>query len=1409
MKSFGVKHTIILMLGILLFVVCSLNYISATFTVSNPQTSLYTNLFSSSNSGISPSTCQAGQDFILQISPTGCTPAIVRSDLLEQQDVPVFCPLTATQVNPLINVKAISSISFTGNYSQYVNSIGFYPAQAALNLNGQVNNYPVLSNVGYVVIDMKQMPNESSMPDFVQGNLTATINYNAQNALGVGTVSLYLPVITDSNWQTQYPNYGFWNGKGYLRATNIQGNGATISVYDKNLNQISTVILQSGQTSSDLSIPGFDFCSGTMQMTLNSLQNANTMAQLNINGNVLEVAQGQNLLNNECQVLNVQQQGISSDVQLGCNTDSGHQTFDLRLSPRVTLNINGQSVNAGLGDYLYTNNNMGVFLGYIGTNGGVVTGPNGYKNLEIVLVEQPNQGPGSSLSNDQLASVANLMYDYSYSRLTGIASLDVIFNVGKVFVGAGEQFIRQLVQGQQIDYLDYSVAGQSKFGANVGITGFSSPQDSIINNQQVTQNYQSASTDYQSVLNNYPSESYPSGSTPSLGEQSLYQQMQLANSLNQKSTLSTLCTNFKQRYPSATEDLSFCNDASSLSSQTVASKYISINGQSYLIKLSGIYEPTYTDFGAQVVVKYPDGVTTKTFNLIKDQSVSLNDTTGETVQLINLGTTPSGTTVNVGGTPTSSSGTATLAVSTSSLSAISTTKVLQQNVPATITDPVNKQNYILTLENINLNQYAQVTLTPQANNLGSHANFSFDIGIEKRAIQLTPSQIENKISQLNSSISQWQSISDTTGKVVQGLNTACLATGAILTIKNLVANLNGPTGIARQTVMTGAGGWTARCQGMVSNGQYVSLNQCFLNNSNQIDADVNATSFIMQQENKERANLQAPYTSKSSLISDNVVNTNQFLQQAFIPAVSSGLSNIGANTIVNPQDPSQSISVSTAQGLLSNPGCNTNIGLPNAENVQLYSDILSSGSTSDSLKTFAQQGLYSTLSGIQATSNGCIQQQTLATTLGVSNNNVMIGSFSKANQVSVTSPSTFGSIPASSQLATEISDSKINFPSKDNYYIFQDTSTAQVYLIDYNSDGVVQSTYLSNGNTLTPYATTQSSNSQNNQGTALGSQKNPLNLQFKIYSASAYQNTYKNPQVQYFETAPYQGMPAIVPFDLQNGWYAAVQQTLPSGGATATQSYAASGQVQSFYLCNVGANGLEEGIGMGDDQCESINLATNQLNNQFPALDSTTTQKLVAQAVSAIQQAQKAYASGVSSVVINGHNIKVGQPATNVPQIQCQDFMSPSDCNWLFNLCDPVVCPTSRCNFGGAYPVQDVAQTGIIGSIALCLPNAREGIVIPVCLTGIKAGIDNFISVQKDYASCLQENLNTGKTTGICDEINSIYLCDFFWQQAAPLANIAIPKITQAIAGQNTRGEANIYLSLMRGRLHNNQSIIL
>jgi len=79
----------VLVVGILLVS----SFVSALYTRTS---SSYTRFnyggssFTGDNWNIDEEMCESGQDIIMQITPFGCTPAVVRSDLLEEQDVPVF-----------------------------------------------------------------------------------------------------------------------------------------------------------------------------------------------------------------------------------------------------------------------------------------------------------------------------------------------------------------------------------------------------------------------------------------------------------------------------------------------------------------------------------------------------------------------------------------------------------------------------------------------------------------------------------------------------------------------------------------------------------------------------------------------------------------------------------------------------------------------------------------------------------------------------------------------------------------------------------------------------------------------------------------------------------------------------------------------------------------------------------------------------------------------------------------------------------------------------------------------------------------------------------------------------------------------------------------------------------------------
>src|SRR3989344_4592148 len=282
--------------------------------------------------------------------------------------------------------------------------------------------------------------------------------------------------------------------------------------------------------------------------------------------------------------------------------------------------------------------------------------------------------------------------------------------------------------------------------------------------------------------------------------------------------------------------------------------------------------------------------------------------------------------------------------------------------------------------------------------------------------------------------------------------------------------------------------------------------------------------------------------------------------------------------------------------------------------------------------------------------------------------------------------------------------------------------------------------------------------------------------------AKAYQTKMQNIgnlKVKYFERAPYKGLPSEVPFDVDNGWYVEMTYVLSGFG----KPYDEFGRAVNYYICNVGPNGMIEFKRSADDICRYYNGNTAELD--FPGMSESESKTLVARAQDAIRQAVQYY--GKKEAYINGRKFGTGI-SFGGEEGRCSDFMSPEECLVMFNVCDPVICPASRCDLGGNFRVDNVIQTGIIGSLALCLPNIREGIIIPICLSGVHAGIENYLSILNSTQACLNESLTTGRNIGICDEIKSIYLCQFFWKQVTPFANVLIPRLIESFFSQGVRG---------------------
>ncbi len=1284
-----------------LIVIFLIFFVSADYMRSNPQ---YTQFDSQETfDKFDESMCEAGQDFIIQIAPFGCTPAVVRSDLLEEQNVPVYCQLGATKINPLIDVETIDTVSFQGEYPDEVAGIGFHPARAALGTKENLNN-PILNNIGYVVIVLKEQANASAMPDFVEGNLTAKISYDIKNAFGIGDVSFYLPEFTDEEWQNKYNQYSFWGGRGYIRIDEINDEGATMSVYDSSLNKISSVALKKGEESGQIYLQGFN-CLAGLNLKLDNIKNPNTRTKFRIDGDIIEVSKDEKFLENKCKITNLENQGFGEKVSIQCKEDDGNSILDFEIKPKVKLDFdNADEDGYEVGDWLYDSDSQSVYLGFIGTTG--------------------NTGKAEDL----------YVYLVQMEKKDGLSESD-ISDINKQ--------VKNNIEKDNIELLSYSDVEKEIYKKKIKILGFATSPNKKLN-ADIEDYYKKAMDNYDTILESFSSENYYDEVT--YGKEVLTQKIMLAGDLEQTETVAELCNEFKEKYSAITPELKekkYCENEYKLSSSEKASAEVMINGQLRKIIFEGIYEPSLDDFSINVFVKGANKTYTgpKTLReedervyLSKNEFISLKDLEKD-YALFDIR--------SIKGEESSE------------------LKVNLKNY-----EIIGGGNYEIRVDGIKLNKIAQVSVIPNIHDKGTEANFSFKIGIEKRAVELSPEKIKKTIEDLNKTIGKWTNISENLGKAVKGLKTACLTTGFMLTAKNLFSDAGGKA-IARQEVMRGEGGWYEQCSDDVSiNNEYDTIEECLSKNGDEIDEDVNDFYEFIQEQNNDIKELQEDITEKKFL-SENVVNTEEFMKK-YSPQVNEYLRDNLPDTIDDPYGKAGSIETDKVLNVLTYNGWKDNkYSLDQLRDIELYTQILKS----EPDNKIAQKRLYSLFAEIQTTLDSYVDRQNFADKYGLGE--VSYGSLEKLNEITFTEDITFSSVKKYFPNQNIADDKLVQF--------YKDRQTGKEYLFVLDNDYIVEQTYLINGNQLQVV-------NENDQ--------NPLRIGFKKYDRSSYKNNFKSSSgettyvVRYYETEPYKGLPAIVPFDLNDGWYAATKPTLPAFGNIA--AYDESGRVTSFWLCNVGANGIEEFKTVGDDICEMVNLGTGQPYNQFAGLTENEARERIDAGVKAIEQASKGYHSGVSSVNINvGYGnlkLKVGNPAVNIPDIQCQDFMSPNDCKLLFNVCDPVICPSSRCDFGGAYPVQDVIQSGIIGSIALCLPNAKEGIVIPVCLTGIQAGIDGLVSISTSYRDCLQESLETGKMIGVCDEIYSIYMCEFLWRQALPLANIAIPKMMESLLGQDIHG---------------------
>lgn len=1315
--------------------------------------------------------CENNNDLLVEVPYLSCTPQIVRSDLLEEQDVDVYCPLFASSLNPFLTVGSFEGVDFSGSYDSNIRGVGFVKNSGYSSKGISVSSLETAQRIGYATLRIKKQPNESAMPDFVEANLSARIHYTPEHSQDYQTQQFILRKLND--YESGLKENGFWDDTLNIQVESVNSQKARIILNDASLKEIANVELSPGQISQEIEIPGIGVCDASMVIKLDSISLPETYARLIIDGRVVEVTKGSKILNGVCTVTEIVKQGLFETVSISCGKNNLAQ---LANNPKVKLRItstdqegnpSGNPIEESykVGDLIKENviqggNTYNLFLGYIGKDykGDLIivpflsTAKTSEEFLKSASVLRSSLNYIDALDNPQNELLDWVQLGTVVIR-TGVDSaktiLSSVLNYLNNLLDLVEKPITIPVHTPLAIYVLDSV--QSSSGRDttfysllksknlvnipkIDILGLAGPLNTPIGTLESY--YSNAKEQYEKIIKEYAQEKDPENPKRTLAETAYLEWMRLANELGQSEDLYSLCEEIKINYPESYLESDFSTLCTGLvfSNSESNAVYLEARGQVYSVFLKEVYEPGKNDYGVEVNLYSSGIISNEPLDLGKDEKAYF-PSTADYIVLKNLDETKASFDVFLTNTKDN--------------------KIVKSTVNVNLGETyslASAQGYQIRLNKINLRRSARVSVIPKFNQDYSDVKFSIKIGIEKRAVKLVPEKTLEAIKNVNKTLEDLNKTSQGLGKVVSGLNKACTAAQTVFTIKNFFAGLSGE-GLARQKIMRGAGGWTEKCTQEASkeNSQYLSIEDCFLKNSEEIDSQVEGLTLEMDKVNQEIQ------TIKTSLIDKEATKQSEEFIKQQCAKVSEKIS---ASQLTSLKD------------MVSSGKCieNWKSGKFTEEDlteISLYAGIVSSQSDSFNLKTLAGSKLNS------------LEELTTSLPLNSENSQGSYtldswGAIPEKNKIRVYKGYT---VLGKNVLINEIQNSPLE--SGKNYPIAIVLYNSNRYLIILQEIEGSSGSYYIAGNLENKQIYSIKNNILPKPGNQFEVEKIPTTLQneisamvrhFETYDAGSYNNPYKNPELRYYETEPYKGMPAVVPFNKTHGWYAAMKQTLPVGSAI-TPIDESGKRVNSFYLCNVGKNGIEEFFleGFGDDICALMNLNTGQSFTQFAGLTTSEAATLVDQAVNAIQQAQSAYKPGLKQTTILGQPFAVGAPAVNTPSVQCQDVMSPKECNIMFNLCDPVTCPSSRCDFGGAYPVSDVVQTGIIGSIALCLPNAKEGIAIPVCLTGVQAGVDGLMSVQKSYRDCLQENLENGKTVGICDEIMSIYYCEFLFEQAGPL----------------------------------------
>ena len=700
------------------------------------------------------------------------------------------------------------------------------------------------------------------------------------------------------------------------------------------------------------------------------------------------------------------------------------------------------------------------------------------------------------------------------------------------------------------------------------------------------------------------------------------------------------------------------------------------------------------------------------------------------------------------------------------------------------------RNLRVKVVDVDFNKEVTVRILPGVDDAFSESNFLVRIPIEKRPFDLNPKKIDKGIKKTEDKIKKLTGIINKLEKLVEGWKKLCLAVFAFLTIKN--SFLGGlAKNQARKEVVSGENGWEKFCEAAFKNKQYKSVDECMIKNNKYIVQDINSaqksiseTNKVMKQRHKERE--KALKEGKPLAVSidgsgidfgsinlyqtnqkEVLVTPDQEREIRYLVNLKKNCNNnrpvvgeIGTKKfsgVASCQDVDQKLSKLTKDYNTMNEKYEIVNGLlksekedPNGYIAKINEFVKNNGRIMEDADLIAvrQAAFYDAEKVIYYNEN--VDSKPIH-----KRGNALLGKFVKKDGKTISHWLDYKGTPypiiqnggnyyigangIEGGLPKWMDNSKFK-DSSGKVHVAEDITPitvlkAPIY-IEAGKGGYV----VLNGEV---YPVIDQNTVQINGLPVKFSPENQFNIDKDLRETYAPGAT-----VEYYDD----GKPFCVP--------------MSEGNYVRVNDYNKLNNPSNFDILNVGPDGL---LCTTDDILRYHHSLLQQDVGYRGML--IKAEKSIRQAAS-VKDGQYLTTGGRTFGKSTRRAADLGTEA----KPSCYDVMNPRDCQIMFNVCDPVMCPPSRFNLGGRWqlpPGQSVVQTGIIGSLFLGWPIITTQQPIPkVCMTGILAGLKNIRSLLQGYVRCLSVAKTEGKSVGICDKIRSVGICEMLWKEAIALFKI-------------------------------------